>query len=87
MRRARRLRGVKTVEGFRRRGCGIGFGFPSEATAEAPAKLVIWLHPSGGSMNEMEKMAPEFAAHGLRTMVFSPKQFFGWETEENPMRW
>ena len=77
------IAGVKTVEGFPEGGLRYRIRIPKDATAEKPAKLMIWLHPSGGSMNaQIEKMAPEFAAHGYALMVFSQKQFMGWTNEE-----
>jgi hypothetical protein len=65
---------------------------PATATATAPApaaggaaatgprqRLVVWLHPSGGSMNNVvEGLAPMLHRHGWALVVFEGKNFAGW---------
>jgi predicted esterase len=77
------IAGVKTVEGFPEEGLRYRIRIPKDATAAKPCKLVIWLHPSGSSMNaQIEKLSPEFAAKGYALMVFTHKQFLAWTDDE-----
>jgi len=56
----------------------------NEATKERSHRLIVWLHPSGGSMNETaEAMAPMLARHGFALLVFTQKNFLGWAEGED----
>jgi len=53
------------------------------ATAKRPQRLVVWLHPSGGSMNDVaEGLAPMFRRHGLGMVVFEGKDFRFWSSTD-----
>jgi tetratricopeptide (TPR) repeat protein len=82
----------KAGGGFRYRLRMAGKAAPATGTATAPApaaggptaagakqRLVVWLHPSGGSMNNVaEALAPMLQRHGLALVVFEGKNFAGW---------
>ncbi|MBI3450828.1 MAG: hypothetical protein HY049_18180 [Acidobacteria bacterium] len=56
---------------------------PAGSTEGRPSRLVIWLHPTGGSWNqEVEKLAPIFLKHHLSLLVITEKSFAGWTDEE-----
>jgi len=75
---------LKTVEDFPLGGLRYRVRMPKDATAENPARLIVWLHPSGGSMNkEAENLAKEFVEHGYALVVFTQKQFGGWKLDES----
>jgi predicted esterase len=71
--------GVKTVEGFPEQGLRYRLRIDPAASAKKPAHLIIWLHPSGGSMdNVVEQMAPQFAKDGYALLVFTQKDYRFW---------
>jgi predicted esterase len=77
------IEGVKTVEGQPAGGLRWRLRISPAATAEKPQRLVVWLHPSGGSMNAVvEKLAPEFNRHGCALLVVTQKQWAGWTQDE-----
>ena len=77
------VKGVKTVEGFPEGGLRYRVRMPETASKEKPARLIVWLHPSGGSMNVLvERMAPALAERGFALFVPTQKQWFGWTEEE-----
>jgi predicted esterase len=50
------------------------------AAAGARQRLIVWLHPSGGSMNNVaESLAPMLHRHGWALVVFEGKSFAGWQ--------
>jgi predicted esterase len=54
-----------------------------DATKEKPERLIIWLHPSGGSMNEIvEKLAPRFNKDGCALLVLTQKNWSYWNRDE-----
>lgn len=56
---------------------------PKVAPEAKPARLIVWLHPSGGSMNDaVEKLAPRLAKLDYGLMVFTRKSFAGWSAED-----
>ena len=74
---------VKTLEGQPEGGLRYRLRMSPEATAEKPNKLIIWLHPSGGSANRpVEALAPTFLKHNYALVVFTQKQFAGWAPDE-----
>lgn len=76
------IEGVKTVENFPDGGLRYRVRMSENAEAK-PNRLIIWLHPSGGSMNQViERMAPLFVKHGFALMVVTRKQWIGWSGEE-----
>ncbi len=77
--KGRDIKGVRTVEGNPAGGLRWRVRMSPRASKADPHRLVIWLHPSGGSMNDLiERLAPLFAAHKLALMVFPQKDFRGW---------
>ena len=74
---------VKTIEAFPEGGLRYRLRMPATATREKPARLIVWLHPSGGSMdNVVEGLAPTLAKHGYALAVFTQKQFMGWTSDD-----
>jgi predicted esterase len=54
-----------------------------DATAEKPNRLIVWLHPSGGSMNDgVEKLAPMFVKDGYALAVFTQKNWAMWTSDD-----
>jgi dienelactone hydrolase len=54
-----------------------------EANSENPHRLVVWMHPSGGSMNShVEGMAKSFLDNDLALVVFTKKNFAGWTGDD-----
>ncbi len=77
------IQGVKTIEGFPEGGLRYRLRMAPSASKEKPHRLVIWLHPSGGSMNSVvEGMSPGLAERGFALLVVTQKQWFGWNEEE-----
>jgi pimeloyl-ACP methyl ester carboxylesterase len=77
------LPGVRSLTGAPAGGLRYRLRLGSTATREAPHRLVVWLHPSGGSMNETaEALAPLFARHGYAVLVFTLKSFAGWSQQD-----
>jgi predicted esterase len=77
------IEGVKTLERSPAGGLRYRIRMSPDATAEKPNRLVIWLHPSGGSMNRVaESMAPLLNRSGFALMVMTQKQWAGWTGPE-----
>lgn len=78
------IKGVKSIEDFPEGGLRYRLRLSEEATEEKPARLVIWLHPSGGSMNSTveKQLAADFAKHGFALLVLTQKQWQGWTGDE-----
>ncbi|MCZ7644832.1 MAG: hypothetical protein M5U26_06045 [Planctomycetota bacterium] len=77
------LAGLKSIEAFPEGGLRYRLRLGNEAGAEKPHRLIVWLHPSGGSMNNVaEGLAPLFAQHGYAIVVFTQKQWMGWSSED-----
>jgi poly(3-hydroxybutyrate) depolymerase len=56
---------------------------PATATADRPARLLVWLHPSTASMNsQVETLVADLAARGIALLVPTEKDFSGWSREE-----
>jgi predicted esterase len=56
---------------------------PKTATRDKPVRLIVWLHPSGGSMNDAaEKLAPRLLGLDYGLMVFTRKSFAGWSDQD-----
>ncbi len=77
------IAGLTTVERQPKGGLRFRLRLASDATPAKPARLVIWLHPSGGSMDEqVEGHAQDLAAHHYALCVFPCKQYIGWSDQE-----
>jgi predicted esterase len=77
------MKGVKTIENYPDGGLRYRLRMGEDATAAKPNKLVIWLHPSGGSMNNVaESLAPQLIAHGYALLVMTKKNWMGWNGED-----
>lgn len=75
--------GVKTVEGSPEKGLRYRLRMSPDATPDNPSRLVIWLHPSGGSMNdEVERLAPRLIACGHALVVPTGKNFTAWRGDD-----
>ncbi len=73
------IAGVKTIEDYPEGGLRYRLRMSPDATAAKPNKLIVWLHPSGGSLNDnVEAMAPMLLKHGYALVVFTQKNFAGW---------
>jgi predicted esterase len=62
-------------------GGGLAFRLTTStaATPERPARLLVWLHPSGGSFNsEVEALAPDLAERGYALLVVTEGPFDSW---------
>lgn len=74
-----KIKGVKTVEGFPEGGLRYRLRMSETATTNKPNRLIVWLHPSGGSMNStVEAMAPGFIEKGFALLVPTQKSWGGW---------
>ena len=77
------LPGIKSVTGSPEGGFRYRLRLGAAATKEQPHRLVVWMHPSGGSMNEQaEALAPLFARHGYAVLVLTLKNFLGWSEQD-----
>jgi pimeloyl-ACP methyl ester carboxylesterase len=75
--------GERILEGDPEGGVPYRLHLSDKATAQSPSGLVLWLHPSGGSANEVvERMAPVFLKHALGLVVVTQKRWVGWTSEE-----
>jgi poly(3-hydroxybutyrate) depolymerase len=75
------LPGIRTAEGAPPGGLPYRLRIP--AASAAPGRLVVWLHPSGATLNaEVEALAPDLAAHGFALLVVTEKDLGGWTREE-----
>jgi predicted esterase len=54
-----------------------------QAAAEKPLRLILWMHPTGGSGMEMvEPLAPEFNKRGFALLMVTKKDWSGWNTAD-----
>ena len=71
--------GVKTVEGAPAEGLRFRVRMSPMAGKDKPQRLILWMHPSGGSMDSaIEKLAPRFTSHGFALVVFTKKNYAAW---------
>ncbi len=83
---AKQIEGVKTVEGQPEDGFRWRVRMSPDATAEKPQKLIVWLHPSDGSFNELvEAMAPSLVKAGYALLVPTQKKFGDWTADDVTM--
>ncbi|MGD0089654.1 MAG: tetratricopeptide repeat protein [Planctomycetota bacterium] len=77
------IAGVKTVEGRPAGGLWWRLRMSPAATPEKPNRLIVWLHPSGGSMNKQaENFSAEFNKRGFALLVPTMKQWMNWSGPE-----
>ncbi len=70
---------LRTVEGNPEGGLRWRLRISTKASEEKPHRLIIWLHPAGGSMNRrVERMAKGFVRDGFALLVFTQKDFRFW---------
>ncbi|MBM4039734.1 MAG: hypothetical protein FJ290_14595 [Planctomycetes bacterium] len=71
--------GVTTLEGRPEGGLRYRLRISPAATAERPHRLIVWLHPAGGSANQVvEPLAERFAKLGYALLVFTQKEWRFW---------
>jgi predicted esterase len=77
------IEGARTVTGDPEGGLRYRLRIDPAADKKRPARLVVWLHPSGASMNEAaEALVPVLLPRGYALLVFTDKNFFGWSAED-----
>jgi len=73
------VKGVRTVEGTPEGGLRYRLRISPTASAERPDRLVVWLHPAGGSANQVvEPLAERFTKLGYALLVFTQKEWRFW---------
>jgi dienelactone hydrolase len=79
------IAGTKALEGFPEGGFRWRLRMSPDATKEKPNRLVVWLHPIGGSMNAtVEPLAPRFLKHGFAVLVCTHKPWKPWTADDMP---
>ncbi len=77
------LAGIKVVEGDPASGLRWRLRIAPEADGKHKAALVIWLHPSGASMDgQVEPLSMDLAKHHCALLVFTQKQYREWTPAE-----
>lgn len=77
------IEGVRTVEGNPANGLRWRLRMSPDADKDAPDRLLIWLHPSGGSMNrQVESLSRRIMDAGYGLLVLTQKSFRGWGEED-----
>jgi predicted esterase len=77
------IKEVKTIEGNPDDGLRWRLRIAETASPEKPHRVLVWLHPSGGSMkNIVEGLSPRLAAHGWALLVLTQKSFAGWSEDD-----
>jgi ankyrin repeat protein/predicted esterase len=78
------IAGVKTVEDKPEGGLAYRLRMSPDATKQKPNRLLVWLHPSGGSMNKpVEAMTTRFLQRGYALLVFTKKDFRFWGGDDS----
>jgi predicted esterase len=79
------IEGTKKLVGLPEGGLRYRLRMSPEASREKPNRLIVWAHPSGGSMNDqVEAMAAMMAGKGWVLLVFTQKNFAGWHEDDVP---
>jgi predicted esterase len=74
---------VKTITGWADGGLKYKVILSNAAGPASPQRLVVWLHPSGGSGNQIaESLAPLLLARGRALLLFTEKNWMGWSEED-----
>lgn len=82
------LKGVKTLEGAPEGGLRYRLRISPTASAEKPDRLLVWLHPAGGSMNQVaEPLAERFAKLGYALLVPTQKDWRFWSGPDIEKLW
>jgi hypothetical protein len=81
------IEGVRTVEDAPEGGLRYRLHLPTDASAQNPARLIVWLgmkmEEPFGSMNDVvEPLAPRFAEKGFALLVLTEKQWQRWPDVE-----
>jgi predicted esterase len=77
------MKGVKTVERQPEGGLRYHLRMPLEASKVKPVRLVVWLHPSGGSGNRLaESLTMRLTRNGYALLVPNQKPWGAWSGEE-----
>jgi hypothetical protein len=77
------IAGVRAIENHPKGGLRYRLRLGDAATAAAPHRLVVWLHPSGGSVDQqVEPLSVDLAKRGWALAVFPQKHYVGWSDEE-----
>jgi len=80
------IEGIESIEGAPEGGLRWRLRIAKGATAGHKQRLIVWLHPSGGSMNRaVEALSPELAKRGYALLVPTAKQWMSWSEEEAAM--
>lgn len=75
--------GVKTVEGAPEGGLRYRLRLSPAATKAKPDRLIVWMHPAGGSMNaNVEPLSPRFIQRGFALVVLTKKDFRFWSADD-----
>jgi predicted esterase len=62
---------------------GLRYRIHAGPSGQERRKLLVWLHPSGGSMNTtIEQLADAFGERGYALTVFDGKNFRGWTSRD-----
>ncbi len=77
------IEGLRSVEGKPANGLRWRLRLGQNATVAKPHRLVVWLHPSGGSMNAtVEPLAKDLADRGFSLLVVTAKNWTGWSERD-----
>lgn len=77
------LTDVKSVDGAPEGGLRYRLLMSKDATAEKPQRLLVWLHPSGGSMNKgICDFAARWTKAGWAILVPTQKRWGGWTGDD-----
>ncbi|HYF50652.1 MAG TPA: tetratricopeptide repeat protein [Planctomycetota bacterium] len=77
------IAGLRTIDDFPEGGLRYRVRLGQSATKDKPHRLIVWLHPSGGSMNNViESMSAKFADKGYALLVTTRKQWMGWNSDD-----
>ena len=75
--------GMKIISAGPTNGLPYRLTMSADANAAQPQRVVVWLHPAGGSMNEgIEAYAPQLHKAGFALVVFTHKDFRGWSGQD-----
>ena len=73
------IEGVKTLEADPEAGFRYRLRMSPAATAKKPNRLILWLHPAGGSGNQMaEPLSKRLNSLGYALLVLTQKDWKGW---------
>ena len=74
---------MKSVDGSPDGGLRYRLLMSKDATAEKPQRLLVWMHPSGGSMNKAVcELAARWSKAGWAVLLPTQKKWGGWTSDE-----